>query len=146
MRGFRADCRASVAKAWGIGGVIMLVLATLAVVWLAQRPVSSGGAEVEAIRFLEQIRMGEIERAWEATSTEFKSFVGRERLRKTVQANTLLQQPLELESKQSVAIGPLSLIECLFRSTHVTETRVRVLLAPTKQGHWQVERLEIQEH
>lgn len=101
-------------------------------------------AEVEAVRFLDRIREGDVDVAWEATTAEFKSFIGRERLRKTVAATPVLQQPCELVRCQPAEVGQLKVIECLFRPTEVSDVIVRVLLG-SEQGRWRVERLEIQD-
>ena len=139
-----SGCRSGFAKRLVILILALLSLLLLVGVWLADRPVSTEDAHEEAMHFLNQLRAGEIDLAWEDTTAEFKSFVGRDRLRKTVRSNPVFQHPFEMTSSQSVEIGPLRLFECLFRSAKFADTNVRILLAPTKQGQWKVERLEIQ--
>lgn len=123
---------------------IVAILVLLAALLLSKRPESPDGAEEEAIRFLDQIRAGQIDQAWQDTTAEFKSFTGRDRLRRMVRSNPALQHPCELVSCQLAESGPLRLLECLFQSSKYPDIKVRVLLAPTKQGRWQVERLETQ--
>lgn len=128
-----------------IGGLVAFALILgLAGLWMARQPISQAGVEEEAIRFLEQIRNREIDQAWQETTAEFKSFVGRDRLVKTVRSNPALQDPCELVSCQPADIGPLNLVECLFRSPNYADVTVRVLMAPTREGQWKVERLEVQ--
>lgn len=136
--------RAGMAKIWVTAALVMTAMLVVAGVWLMRGEVTASGADDEAIRFLEMIRTGEVDRAWEDTTPEFKSFLGRDRFRKTVKANPAFQHPSELASNQWIDIGPLKLVECLFQSNHSSSAQIRVLVAPVKSGQWKVERVEIQ--
>lgn len=99
-------------------------------------------AEVIAEGFLAQISAGNVDEAWEATSSEFKSFMGRDRLRNFVRGAPSLKQPVTLVRCQPKALETgLELIECVY-SPEKGDKTIRILL-DSQQGKWVVERLYV---
>jgi hypothetical protein len=94
--------------------------------------------------FLSQIRSGKPDDAWTSTTAEFKSFMGRDRLRDFVTANKILRQPLKFDSRQSMNQESLILEELIFVPDSGKQ-KVRVLLAEEKSA-WRVERLYVDEN
>lgn len=144
-RSANLECRRGNNAFWILSALAMLAAIFIAGWWYVNRPVSTDNAEQEAIRFLDLIREGEVDLAWEGTTAEFKSFVGLDRLKTTVQQNSALRQPSEIFSSQKVNVGPLELLECLFAPENNPDIQIRVLLAPTKKREWKVERLELED-
>lgn len=97
--------------------------------------------ETIAEEFLSQIRSGKTDDAWTSTTAEFKSFMGRDRLRDFVKSNKILRQPLKFESRQSKKQESLILEELIF-VPESGKQKVRVLLAEEKSA-WRVERLYV---
>jgi hypothetical protein len=133
------------------GNVRIVILVAVAVVVVVAGVIlfrrSSEAASLEqaqsaAVRFLEELQSGQIDAAWEGTTAEFKSFIGRDRLRRMVDETPELQEPCELLECREADVEQLTLLECLFRSTVTSETTVRVLLG-NERGEWKVERLYV---
>ena len=99
--------------------------------------------ETIAEEFLSQIRRGKPDDAWASTTAEFKSFMGRDRLRDFVKANKILRQPLKFDSRQTIKQESLILEELIF-VPESGKPKVRVLLAEEKSD-WRVERLYVGE-
>jgi hypothetical protein len=104
----------------------------------------SGRAIVEP--FLEAIRSGKAESAWEATTAEFKSNLGRENFLKYVDLHPLLKEPLEFYSLQIVSLNGVPRTECAFgkQGAPGSGPKVRVILAE-EAGHLKVERVIAEE-
>lgn len=100
--------------------------------------------EAIAEEFLSQIRSGKPDDAWTSTTAEFKSFMGRDRLRDFVKANKILRQPLKFDSRQSKKQETLILEELIF-VPESGKPKVIVLLAEEKSA-WRVERLYVGEN
>ena len=107
-------------------------------------PPESGKAVAEP--FLEDVRSGKAESAWEGTTAEFKSNLGRENFLKYVESHPLLKEPLEFYSLQTVSINGVPRTECAFgkRGAPGSGPKVRVVLA-TEQGKLKVERVIAEE-
>lgn len=97
------------------------------------------GREV-ATEFLSQLRSGQVDDAWATTSSEFKSFMGRDRLRRFVKEHPALQKPAEFDNFQMVTTSGLNLAEFTFTAESAT---IRVLLSPGRNA-WEVERLHVE--
>jgi hypothetical protein len=96
-----------------------------------------------AARFLDEIRAGRVSEAWESTSTEFKSLLGREGLEGYVRTHPALKEkePADFISFNTAERSGLPLGECTFRSAS-RKSAVKVLLA-RENGAWKVERLTV---
>lgn len=95
-----------------------------------------------ATAFLADIRDGKVDSAWESTTAEFKSFMGKERLRIFVRQHPVLKKPAKSAGAQVVSVQGLSRNECTFRPESGTEN-IKVLLA-VEDGTWRVERLNVE--
>lgn len=101
-----------------------------------------------ADRFLEEVRAGRIEPAWQSTSTEFKSLMGLESLRELAQKQPALKgQPEHIESKRIDRDG-LPLTEHAYRAQGKARNRavtstLRVIVSQGDDG-WKVEKLSVE--
>lgn len=101
------------------------------------KPPSDGREIVEP--FLEQVRSGHIDDAWQSTTAEFKSFLGREEFRKFVSQHPELKQPLEFTGHELIKTHGLERNQCAYRPADAgAKGRVRILLAQ-EQSEWKVE-------
>ncbi len=104
------------------------------------------GAAGAAGAFLGELRAGRVEPAWEATSAEFKSLMGRDALRELVKKNSALRAPAEFAESRPSGVG---LTECVFRGTNAGPKKkpaavtIRVVLSPAAGG-WAVEKLAVE--
>ena len=127
--------------------VVLAVLGLTTIAWLALwsfRRASSppdNGREIAAV-FLDDIRNNRVDAAWEGTTAEFKSFLGRERLHAFVRSQPLLKTALEFSGAQELEANGIRLIACTFCAPP-TSPAVKVLLAK-EQGQWKVERLTVE--
>jgi len=96
-----------------------------------------------AAKFLDEIRAGKVSNAWESTTTEFKSLLGREGLEGYVRAHPALKEkePADFLSFNTAERGGSPLGECAFRSAS-RKSAIKVLLA-RENGAWKVERLTV---
>ncbi|AMV38725.1 hypothetical protein [Planctomyces sp. SH-PL62] len=101
-----------------------------------------------ASRFLDEVRAGRLQPAWEGASTEFKSLMGVENLRDLVRAHPPLKSPAEFVESRAIDRDGVRQAECVFharakvRGKEVAAT-ITVLVAPDSDG-WKVERLGVQ--
>jgi hypothetical protein len=123
-------------------GVAVMLLAWV-LFWFRGLTTLPEKPETIAEEFLSKIRSGTPDVAWASTTSEFKSFMGRDRLRNFVKSNKVLRQPLNFESRHSMKQGSLILEELIFVPDS-GEPRVRVVLAEEKSV-WRVERLYVGE-
>lgn len=123
----------------------VLGLATIAwlVLWSLRRASAppDNGRET-ATAFLDAIRNNRVDTAWEGTTAEFKSFLGRERLHAFVRSQPVLKTALEFSGAQELEANGIRLIAYTFRAPP-TSPAVKVLLAK-EQGQWKVERLTVE--
>jgi len=96
-----------------------------------------------AARFLDEIRAGKAEAAWEGTSTEFKSLLGRDGFVAYVRKHPALKEkePPLFVSFNSAERNGIPVGECAFRSAS-KKSAVKVLVAK-ENGTWKVERLTV---
>lgn len=131
--------------------IILLVLVILAAAgwtargWFSGPGAPPGGGRDIAEPFLSQLRDGQASAAWDSTTAEFKSAMGRETFLGYVKKNPVLKQPSEFISVQQVSVNDLPRTECVYRvpSPEKGKGTVRVLLA-SEQGKWKVERLNVE--
>lgn len=129
------------------GGTQLIVLSVLLVLlsgvalwyWLQPRtqPSLSEGQTV-ATTFLDKIRDGQPELAWESTTADFKSDQGKESFLRSLKTANALKQPLEFVSVQTVALQDLPRNEYIFRSQEGQTVRI---LIGREAGAWKVDRL-----
>lgn len=119
----------------------------------------SGGAaddatKAVAVRFLDELRAGNIRPAWVSSSTEFKSLMGAENLRDYVKTHPALKAPAEFVETRPIERDRRTLAECVFQATPPPSkskkskakpgpATIKVLLAPGSEG-WKVEQLVVE--
>jgi hypothetical protein len=128
-----------------------LALTALALAGCGQADVTGGGeARAVAARFLDDVRAGRYEVAWQGTSTEFKSLMGVENLRDYVKSHPALRSPAEHVESRATVRGGHSMTDSVFRATPLARrgkksvrATIRVLLAPEGEA-WKVEKLSVE--
>jgi hypothetical protein len=137
------------------GSTRLAVIAALAVIaggayllygYFGSSPIKPDSGKAIAEPFLEKIRSGKPDTAWETTTAEFKSNLGRENFLKYVDDHPLLKEPLEFYSLQTVSLNDVPMTECVFgkQGSPGSGPKVRVILAK-EQGNLKVERLIAEE-
>lgn len=120
--------------------VTLLVVLSSAAAFLLFRPStqpSLDGGRAVADAFLTELRDAHLDKAWESTTTEFKSAQGKEAFQQDVKPHTFLQSPLDFVSAQVVEVQDQPRSEYLFRSK--TGQTVRIVIG--KEGsQWKVDR------
>lgn len=117
--------------------VIVGVLAAIAAgAFLVYRYFGTSAIQPESAKevaepFLESIRGDKADAAWETTTAEFKSNLGRENFRKYVESHPLLKEPLEFYSLQTVVLNGVSRTECAFgkQGAPGSGPKVRIIVA-----------------
>jgi hypothetical protein len=106
----------------------------------SQAPVADG-ADV-AIGFLDQVRAGKVDEAWETTTAEFKSAKGKEAFRKVVKQEPILKQRLSEGDQEELSIGNLKRLKVSFEPKSGGGKHVEILLA-SENGEWKVDSLAV---
>jgi hypothetical protein len=106
-------------------------------------PQAEGRAAAEP--FLENLRNDKIDAAWESTSAEFKSDMGRENFRRFVKGHPVLKQPLDFAAYEPNQTNGLPFGACDFRTPQSapTSAKVRILVA-REDDKWKVERVIVE--
>jgi hypothetical protein len=105
-------------------------------------------ARTSAVQFLDELRTGRLEPAWQSCSTEFKSLMGLENLRDYVKTHAALKSPAEFTEARPIDRNGQTMAECRFRGTwkqrgkEVTTT-IKVLVASADEG-WKVEQVAVE--
>lgn len=110
--------------------ILLLLLAGLAFYFLfraASPPGQDEGRRV-ATQFLDALRSGQVDAAWESTSAEFKSMLGLEGFRDYIRKHPALTAPADCSEVIPQTRNGLALAECVFRPTDGKAT-IRVLVA-----------------
>jgi hypothetical protein len=110
------------------------------------RATGVGDGRDEAVGFLDLLRTGLIEPAWQRTSTEFRSLMGQENLRDYVRSRPGLSNPTEHTGSAEVERGGRSMVEHTFRPVPAgpaSAATIKVLLA-NGAGGWEVEHLTVE--
>ena len=133
-------------KALLVALVSMCLLLAVAVIWVWRQP--AVGPTVEegrqvADRFLADIKAGRASQAWDSTTSEFKSALGREKFLEAVKEHPFLTKPLTFVSVQTASVQGAPRNEYLYRSSKGPGT-VR-LLAGSDNGSWRVDRMTVAE-
>lgn len=104
-------------------------------------------AEARAVvtTFIDQLRTGQIDAAWESTTSDFKSDEGRESFRKYVKGKQVLAGPLEIVELKQVEVHGLTRWEAVLHppSDAKSPATVRTMIAE-EGGAWKVERLVVE--
>jgi len=133
---------------WGNTTIVLIgVLCALAVVasvvlWWRWAPATQPSADVGqqvVDDFLKQLRDGQADAAWQATTAEFKSALGREKFLSYVKERPYLKRPLSFVSMQTVRVQNQPRSEFVYR-TGDSKATVRVLVG-SEGGAWHVDRL-----
>lgn len=126
------------------GAIAVCVLAGGWFAWKTFRKAAPPPTEIrnEAEEFLARVRNGDVDGAWAETTAEFKSFMGRDRLRQFVRSHPALRQPAEFVSFEMTSRNGLPLAEYCFQSSQ-PQTVIRVVMA-RESGTWRVERLDVE--
>ena len=104
-------------------------------------PATDDGARAAAVAFLDAIRAGRIEPAWQATSGEFKSLMGLQNLEDYVRSHPPLSAPAEFAEARPVDREGLNMAEYVFRSPEAASI---IVLVAENDGGWTVERLSVE--
>ena len=127
--------------------VLVAALGAIGYQWFAKAggPPADNGLSI-AEPFLEEIRQGKVDAAWESTSAEFKSMKGKEDFKKFVKEQPVLKEPLEMEHVQQVMINKTTCLQCNFhkKAAPGAKPKVRVLIAQDAGKGWKVERLLVE--
>lgn len=100
-------------------------------------------ARVAADNFLSQIIGGETELAWKETTSEFKSYMGADRLKSLVRSSPALRaEAAEFRDCTPANVEGLNLMQCDYLS-HDEKHIIRVLLDHDGQ-RWRVERVYVE--
>lgn len=127
-----------------------LLMAALMVFAACGGPGGEAGVDgrASAARFLDELREGRHEPAWQGTSAEFKSLMGLENLRDYVRTHPALKAPAEYVETRTIDRNGRAASECVFRATvqvrgKAVPATIKVLVAPGDEG-WQVEYLTVE--
>jgi hypothetical protein len=150
----RAAIRQSQLAADRAGNGRIVVFAALAavgivaalVVWMFLAPGTQPSVDVGlrvAEEFLQQVREGHADQAWQSTTAEFKSALGREKFLKYVKERPYLKQPLSFVSTQTVRVQDQPRSELVYRTADSKAT-VRLLVGP-ESSQWRIDRMAVDE-
>lgn len=125
--------------------VAVFVVLAIAVVLLWRKPatgpnIDEGRAVAE--KFLDLIRVGQAQQAWESTTAEFKSAEGRESFVRSVKKQPVLSKPLSFVSVQTATVQGDPRAEYIYRAAEGGKT-VR-LLAGSDRGSWRIDRMIVE--
>lgn len=121
---------------------VLLVAATAAVWLLTSSPTLPSPDEGRPIadEFLQSIRNGRADVAWDSTTAEFKSAEGRETFLKRVKKTPVLKEALDFVAVQQINIGSQPRSEFLYRSSEGKSVHV---LVGEEYGTWKVDRMTV---
>lgn len=110
----------------------------------AQSASTEGRAVAEA--FLNDLRSGKVEPAWEGTSSEFKSLMGLDSLKNTIKRNPVIAQPATYVESRVLQRNNLTLSEHLFRPSAASKGAPRTIIVLTSAGPsgWTVEQIKVE--
>lgn len=102
-----------------------------------------------ASKFLEGLRAGKLEPAWQETSTEFKSLMGLGSLKDYVKSHPALKAPAEFAEVRRIEREGHVMAECRFHGTtkvkgKSTPATIGVIVGSSDGGAWKVEKLSVE--
>jgi len=130
-------------------------IATVAMLALASAGCGAGSeppkdaSQQAASKFLEDLRAGKVEAAWQETSTEFKSLMGLGSLKDYVKAHPALKAPAEFAEVRNIEREGHFMAECKFHSSAKVKGKsapamIDVIVGSSDGGEWKVEKLSVQ--
>jgi hypothetical protein len=122
---------------------VAVLLAVLVTSWSGEAAPQEDEGRPIADRFLQQIRDGDVDAAWESTTADFKSDEGLESFRAFVAARPGLSKPAEFLRFEEISVHGLTRWKYTYRvGTPLPSgaTEVGVLIA-NERGQWKVEQL-----
>ena len=125
-----------------VGVLCALAVVAAVVLWWRWAPVTQPTADVGqqvVDDFLKQLRDGQAAAAWQATTAEFKSALGREKFLTYVKERPYFKRPLAFVSMQTVRVQNQPRSEFVYRTADSKAT-VRILVG-SEAGTWHVDRL-----
>lgn len=93
--------------------------------------------------FLAAIRAGKTDEAWQGTTAEFKSLMGRESFLNYVKKQPSLKSEATFQAAKPMENGKMKLVECIFGAEKPKPAVIKVILAAGMEK-WQVERLSVE--
>ena len=123
----------------------LALAAVMAVVGCGTAAPDDAAARGVVTKFVEQLRTGEIDTAWESTTSDFKSDEGRESFRKYIQGKPVLAGPLEIAELKQVEIHGLTRWEAVLHPPPNAKSPATVRAMIAEEGDvWKVERLVVE--
>lgn len=125
-----------------VGVLCALAVVAAVVLWWRWAPATQPTADVGqqvVDDFLKQLREGQAAAAWQATTAEFKSALGREKFLTYVKERPYFKRPLAFVSMQTVRVQNQPRSEFVYRTADSKAT-VRILVG-SEAGTWHVDRL-----
>lgn len=125
-----------------VGLLALLIVMSVAAVCLWWKPSTQPSADagqqvVEA--FLQKIREGHPDQAWDSTTAEFKSAQGKESFVRSVEDIEFLKQPMRFFAVQTVTVQNQPRSEYLFRAPDGNaKTNIRVVIG-AEGSEWKVD-------
>jgi hypothetical protein len=101
-------------------------------------PADQGQSIAEA--FLSEIKSGKLDNAWQETTPEFKSLMGKEAFRDYVKRRPALKSEIKFESAKANQTSTVKLVEFQFSAVKPKPSKITVMLSPSESS-WRVERL-----
>lgn len=122
-----------------------VLAAALAVVGCGTPAPDDAEARAVVTKFVDQLRTGEVDAAWESTTSDFKSDEGRESFRKYIQSKKVLAAPLEIAELKQVEVHGLTRWEATLHPPADAQTTASVRAMIAYEGNaWKVERLVVE--
>lgn len=107
----------------------------------AAPPEAAGKAAAEP--FLTAIREDRLDAAWDSTTAEFKSDMGRETFHRFANSHPVLKEPLTFVSYQADTTNGIERGACDYQSVAAGSAKIRILVAQENKA-WKVERLIVE--
>lgn len=119
-------------KTFAVGaGLVLLVFAGWWLLSPGRSIIPSDNPQTVAVAFLDLVRAGHVDKAWEATGAEFKSFMGREQFRLFVKKHG--------EMKVSAAPGEVANEGALRHCSFMCGKLKLAVIVGVSDGRWRVE-------
>jgi hypothetical protein len=102
-------------------------------------PTDTGRRVADA--FLEQIRAGQVDAAWQSTTAEFKSDEGRESFARLVKSKPIFKAPLTFASYEVTDLNTLKRGQCIYEAPGTSKpptAKLRIVVAQ-EGDQWKVD-------
>jgi hypothetical protein len=117
-------------------GLLVLAIAAWWFLLPSRQIVPADDPQTVAAAFLDQVRAGQVDQAWESSGVEFKSFMGRDQFRLLVKKHPELKGPAT--PGEVVNEGPLR--SCSFMCGKL---KLAIIVA-SADGRWRVEGVKVE--